>query len=285
MTYHAGPILDELLHHKRYMSLSPIFVHRFSLPVPYVRTLALQERLHSLQLAARGTTGNHKDLLLLLEHRPVFTAGRRMGDAELTPERVRLEAMGGELIATQRGGELTYHGPGQLVGYPLLDLERAGLGTREYVCALQTTLKRYLRQAHGIEAQESEHTGVFLDARTKIASIGCQVRHRLTTHGFSINITEEPRSWFDQVIACGLADVKAGSVQSALAARNGGYAPELSVPKEANKIAHLLGEALGRRVEVLNVESEGSLGEAIQELEEDARRAGPWHHAPKLQST
>src|ERR1700691_3343814 len=105
------------------MSLPPILYHHFKLPLPYVPTLALQEKLHELQLAQRRTN-SHKDIILLLQHRPVYTAGRRQSELEVRDERIRLTKIGADFITTTRGGQLTYHGPGQLVGYPLLDLSR-----------------------------------------------------------------------------------------------------------------------------------------------------------------
>jgi len=175
------------------MSLSPILYHYFQSPLPYARTLALQERIHQLQLAHRQS-GSHKDILLLLQHRPVYTAGRRQTEPSIRDERTRLTAQGADFLTTTRGGELTYHGPGQIVGYPLLDLSRYSptMGARDYVCRMQKTLELHLKEAHGITPAPSGHTGVFLDRTTKIASIGVQVRQRLTSHGFAMNITREP---------------------------------------------------------------------------------------------
>ena len=99
------------------MSLPPVFYHHFRTPLPYAKTLVLQEKLHQIQLAARRTS-SHQDLLLLLQHRPVYTAGRRQTGDELAQERTRVVQTGADFVATARGGQLTYHGPGQLVGYP-----------------------------------------------------------------------------------------------------------------------------------------------------------------------
>ncbi|KII86389.1 hypothetical protein PLICRDRAFT_114551 [Plicaturopsis crispa FD-325 SS-3] len=255
------------------MSLPPILYHYFPLPLPYTRTLALQERLHQIQLRRRPH--NHKDILLLLQHRPVYTAGRRQSDAELEHERLRLTGIGADFVRTQRGGELTYHGPGQLVGYPLLDLARAPptIGIRDYICRIQRTLQRHLLDAHALPHVPSEHTGVFLDAHTKIASIGVQVRHRLTTHGFALNVAREPQAWFDRVVACGLTDVSAGSVESAT-----GRA--VRVEDVVPGVVDVFGQVFGRRMERMRLEDEDEVGEAIAEVEEDARRAGDWLRRP-----
>ena len=197
--------------------LPPIFYHYFRVALPYSRTLVLQEKLHAIQLVQRKK-GLHKDILLLLQHRPVYTAGRRQTEDSVHDERTRLTTIGADFVSTNRGGELTYHGPGQIVGYPLLDLGRSTppMGIRDYICRLQRTIERHLLEAHSIRSVPSDHTGVFLDQHAKIGSIGVQVRHRLTTHGFAFNVTQEPIDWFEQVVACGLADVKATCIETVL---------------------------------------------------------------------
>jgi lipoyl(octanoyl) transferase 2 len=104
---------------------SPILCHVFNKPLPYKATLDLQQGLHALQLTRRRNDGGHPDILLILQHRPVFTAGRRqVNTPDLLKEEKRLQLLGADWQYTQRGGETTYHGPGQIVGYPLLDLGR-----------------------------------------------------------------------------------------------------------------------------------------------------------------
>ena len=262
------------------MSLPPIFYHYFTTPLPYVRTLALQEQLHALQLAQRRF-GTHKDILLLLEHRPVYTAGRRQqaDDPEVAREESRLTRLGADFVTTKRGGQITYHGPGQIVGYPLLDLGRTTppLGIRDYICKMQTSLKLHLREAHGIETVPSDHTGVFLDEYTKIASIGVQVRHRLTNHGFAMNITPEPIKWFEQVVACGLADVKAGCIADVSRKVRG---EAVTVAGEIEGLAARFGRVFGRDIEKLDLDSDEEIGDAIRTLEGAATEAGEWLNAP-----
>ena len=258
------------------MYLPPVFYHHFRTPLPYAKTLALQEKLHRIQLAARPTS-SHQDLLLLLQHRPVYTAGRRQTGDELAQERTRVVQTGADFVATTRGGQLTYHGPGQLVGYPLLDLARTSpaMGIRDYVCRMQRTLQAYLAGEHGLRHVSSEHTGVFLDATTKLVSIGIQVRHRLTTHGFAMNVTKEPLAWFDQVVACGLADVKAGCIESAIG-------KPVQVDDVAKGVVAAFGTIYERDMEKLDVESAGEVGQAIMELEDEAVAAGEWPRRPAL---
>ena len=256
------------------MSLPPILYHHFKFPLPYVPTLALQEKLHELQLAQRRTN-SHKDIILLLQHRPVYTAGRRQSELEVRDERIRLTKIGADFITTTRGGQLTYHGPGQLVGYPLLDLSRPTppMGVRDYVCRMQMTLETYLREAHGIEHVPSDHTGVFLDPATKIASIGVQVRHRLTNHGFALNVTTEPVKWFDQVVACGLDDVKAGCIEGAVGKK-------VTVDDVVPSILTVFERIFQREFAKLDLEAVGEIGEAIKIVEEEAEKAGDWLKAP-----
>lgn len=101
-----------------------ILWHSFAKPVPYTSGLRLQENLHRLQLDRRRLDKKCPDLLLLLEHRPVYTTGRRQLVDGLAEERSRLQRLGSDWVQTNRGGETTFHGPGQLVGYPLIDLKR-----------------------------------------------------------------------------------------------------------------------------------------------------------------
>lgn len=263
------------------MGLPPIFYHYFQRPLPYLKTLALQEHIHQLQLLQRGASGTHRDVLLLLQHRPVYTAGRRQlaESPEVALEAKRLRNLGADFVTTRRGGETTYHGPGQIVGYPLIDLSRytPPMGIRDYICNMQKILQNHLLEEHGIHHASSEHTGVFLDERTKIASIGVQVRHRLTSHGFAMNITQEPLSWFDCVIACGLEDVKAGCIADA-SVRNS--AKEISVETELEGIVNRFGRAFERDMTELDINADGEMEAAIREVESDAKEAGAWMPAP-----
>lgn len=256
------------------MSLPPVLYHYFQTPLPYARTLALQERIHQIQLAPRRTSSHH-DVLLLLQHRPVYTSGRRQTEHELQTERIRLTKTGADFVTASRGGQLTYHGPGQLVGYPLLDLGRTSppMGIREYICKMQKMIQSYLSSAHRLAHVPSEHTGVFLDPTTKVASIGVQVRHRLTTHGFAMNVTQEPLEWFDKVVACGLADVKAGCIALATG-------EQIQVYDVIEGMVGAFSQSYGRDMKKLELGSVGELGKVILELEEEALEAGDWPRIP-----
>jgi len=255
--------------------LPPVFYYVFRLPLPYSPSLILQETIHRVQSVLRHSK-THKDVLLLLEHRPVYTAGRRQTATSMKDENERLIQMGADFVVSSRGGQLTYHGPGQIVGYPLIDLSRyiPIMSTRDYVCRMQKMIERHIFESHGLQYTTLEHTGVFLDPTTKIASIGVQIRHRLTSHGFAINISREPLAWLDRVIACGLGDVKAGSVESATNST-------IDMSEEFARMIGAFGRAYDREMVALVPEEEGEVGEAILATEAGALLAGVWPRSPR----
>jgi len=254
----------------------PIYYHFFARPLPYIPTWTLQDRIHNLQLQLRRQSA-HPDILLLLQHRPTYTAGRRQAEPSIQDDRLRLQNLGADFVSATRGGQLTYHGPGQVVGYPLIDLSRYSpvMGARDYVCRIQTFLQSHLQDSHGLAHAPSEHTGVFIDPITKIGSIGVQVRHRLTSHGFALNITREPLPWFNQIVACGLADVQAGSIESKLR-------KSLNVQDEIPVLVKQFGRVFQRDMIKMVLQDEGEIGEALMALESEAEEAGKWLERPRV---
>jgi lipoyl(octanoyl) transferase len=173
--------------------------------VEYREALELQERLRAARQA-----GEIPDVLLLLEHPPVYTRGRRSGADELPMGEDFYRAQGIDIVDTRRGGKVTYHGPGQLVGYPIMAI----VDVRRYVCTMEAALVAALGDA-GVAARARpdegpEFTGVWVEER-KIASIGVHVARGVTTHGFAVNVRNDlqPFTW---VVACGLGDVRMTSV-------------------------------------------------------------------------
>ena len=141
--------------------------------------------------------------MILLEHPPVVTLGRRTDDGELhVPENADVE-----IVETDRGGKSTYHGPGQLVCYPILDLNRHGRDVRRYCRDLEEALIRTLA-SFGLEGTRIEGlTGVWLaPPPRKIASIGVHVSRWVTTHGYALNVDLDPQPFTDWITACGLDD-------------------------------------------------------------------------------
>ena len=258
-----------------------VLYHTFRTPLPYAQTLLLQQQIHQVQLATRRIDPTaHKDILLLLQHRPVYTAGRRQTGEELALERARLTNLGASLALTQRGGQVTYHGPGQIVGYPLMDLGRyqPAMGIRDYICRMQKTLSTVLENEYGIKSVPSDTTGVFLNETTKIGSIGVQVRHRLTSHGFAFNVTREPLAWFNQVVACGSADVRAECMENVMG-------EPITVSEVIPPLIEAFGRMYGKEMEEMDPEREGEIGEFIRQLEEEAAEMGEWRKAPKVNAT
>jgi lipoyl(octanoyl) transferase len=149
------------------------------------------------------------------------------------------------------------------------------MGARDYVCRMQRLLELHLAEAHGIKSISSPQTGVFLDPTTKIGSIGVQIRHRLTSHGFALNVTQEPVAWFDQVVACGLVGVKAGCIEVSAG-------KHIRVEDEIPGLVSRFGRVYERDLAPLKLEEDEELGAAIADLEEEAERAGDWPRTPVI---
>jgi len=172
---------------------------------------ARAERLQCL-VRDRIRSGLGEEALLLLEHPHVFTLGRNADAAEVLVDKAWLEARSIEVVSCDRGGRVTYHGPGQLVGYPILDLNPDRRDLRKYVQDLQAVLVNLLKEL-GIEAEarrRTEELGVWV-GDSKIASIGVHVSRWITTHGFALNVDPE-LEYFSSIVPCGLHGVKMTSI-------------------------------------------------------------------------
>ena len=169
----------------------------------FVRALALQEEI----VAKKREDPSSSDELLLLEHEPVYTIGR-------TPDKSSLLGAAHlpyPVFSINRGGQATYHGPGQLMGYPIIDLRRRGQDLHRYLRWLEQLLIELLAE-YGIAASRRESlTGVWIDDR-KIASIGVGVRHWITMHGFALNVCGD-LSPFQHIIPCGINNVAMTSME------------------------------------------------------------------------
>jgi lipoyl(octanoyl) transferase len=159
------------------------------------------EAMHDL--AARRAAGDIPDTLLLLEHPPVYTAGRRTDPAHLLLAEADVARAGAELHHVDRGGSVTFHGPGQLVGYPIVHLGPAP-DVIGYLRNVEEVLIRAVADA-GIEVDRSDRfTGVWAD-EAKVGAIGVRVSRGVTLHGFALNCTTD-LSWFGAIVPCGLED-------------------------------------------------------------------------------
>ena len=186
---------------------SEIHVRRLG-RVPYAEGLELQTQLRDARLA-----GEIPDTVLLLEHPDVITFGSGSRPGSAPPEEV-LRRAGYEIFRVNRGGDVTYHGPGQLIGYPILDLESRGRDVHVYLRAVESVLIDTLAD-FGLAARRREgFTGVWLDDRRKIASIGVGVRRWVTMHGFALNVSCD-LTRFEPITACGLHGVEMTSMETA----------------------------------------------------------------------
>jgi len=179
--------------------------------MPYADALALQRRLADDRLTGKLAT----DLLLLCEHLPVITLGRGAKASSLPLDPEALRRRGIEVYEVERGGDVTYHGPGQLVGYPIFHLREHRQDLHWYLRQLEEVLIVALAE-FGIAAERNPgYTGVWTKGR-KIASIGVHAKQWVTWHGFALNVTTE-LSAFDLIIPCGIPGVVMTSVAKELA--------------------------------------------------------------------
>lgn len=177
----------------------------------YAPVLDLQRELCRRRVAGELT----EDLLLLVEHDPVITLGRGTRDSSLPLSRALLQDRGLDVFEVERGGDVTLHAPGQLVGYPILDLGGFRQDLHWYLRQLEETLIRGLSQL-GVNAERNPgKTGVWSSGR-KIASIGIHVKQWVTLHGFALNVTTD-LSLFDLIVPCGIHGVTMTSVARELA--------------------------------------------------------------------
>jgi lipoate-protein ligase B len=203
--------------------------------VEYSAAYALQRRLAALRDAE-----TLPDLLLLVEHPPVITLGRRGSRADVFATEEELAALGIGLYETNRGGLVTYHGPGQIVGYPIVRLRQFAGDAPTYVWRLEETLIRTLAD-FGVAAHRNEaHRGAFAEGG-KIAAIGVAVSKGVTMHGFALNVAPD-LAHFDLIDPCGIGDLGVTSVERLL-----------GTDRDLNAVKHTLafhfGAVFGRQVQ------------------------------------
>jgi lipoate-protein ligase B len=181
---------------------------------PYGEALEMQRAVAKARIAGDIA----EDVLLLVEHPPVVTLGRSAKAVHLVASRELLAARGVELFEVERGGDVTFHGPGQLVGYPIIDLKRHRQDLHWYLRAVEEALMRALGTL-GLPAERvAAYTGVWTRGR-KIASIGVHARDWVTWHGFALNVTTD-LSYFDLMVPCGISGVTMTSISRELETPN-----------------------------------------------------------------
>ena len=186
----------------------------------------LQRSLFDCVLEAKRTGEVDKDLLgheagwlLLVEHNPVYTLGKSGKDENMLVPEAYLRSIGAEFFHIDRGGDVTFHGPGQIVGYPILDLEQLGIGLREYIDSIEEAIIGVCRE-WGIEAgRVAGASGVWIDGDTararKICAIGVKSSRYVTMHGFALNVATDLK-YFNHINPCGFVDRGVTSIEREL---------------------------------------------------------------------
>lgn len=184
----------------------------------YAACWKLQQELFDAALARKAAhlPAENAGQLLLVEHPPVYTLGKSGKSENLLVSEQYLASLGAAFFHIDRGGDVTFHGPGQLVGYPILDLEMIGIGLRDYIDALEEAAIRTVAH-YGIEAGRSAGaSGVWLEAGTprmrKICAIGVRSSRFITMHGFGLNVNTD-LEWFRKINPCGFVDRGVTSIQ------------------------------------------------------------------------
>ena len=220
-----------------------------SLQVVDLGHMAYAEALELQRAVARARIDGSQpeDVLLLVEHPPVVTLGRSFKEGHLLASPELLAARGVELFEVERGGDVTFHGPGQLVGYPIIDLARHRKDLHWYLREVEQALIDALFGYGIVAGRKERYTGVWVDDR-KIASIGVHARDWVTWHGFALNVTTDLR-YFDLIVPCGIQAVTMTSVERETAPRP---APKLS--QVAADVAHAFGSSFGIEIEPTDLE-------------------------------
>lgn len=193
--------------------------------MPYKECWEYQQQLFDEQLMRRADASDAEcaGRILFVEHPPVYTLGKSGNQSNMLVPESMVRAMGAEFYHIDRGGDITFHGPGQLVGYPILDLERLGIGLRRYVEILEQSIIDTIAH-YGISGGRLEGaTGVWLHnelpphAWRKICAIGVRASHFVTMHGFALNCSTD-LSWFSKINPCGFTDKGVTSIEKEIGA-------------------------------------------------------------------
>ena len=216
----------------------------------YKPTWDLQHQLFESRLS-----GKIDDVMLLNEHHHVYTLGKNSDENHLLTESDKLRIEGVDVFEIDRGGDVTYHGPGQLVGYPILKLDNHYSDVHRYLRDLEEVIIRTLSH-FGIQGQrDNEFTGVWV-GNEKIAAIGVKVSHWITMHGFALNVNTD-LSYFDRIIPCGIFHKGVTSMQKVLD-------KEIPLDIAAEVVSKKFGEVFG--IEIIQKEADAFLESVHHEL-------------------
>ncbi|KAJ9622775.1 hypothetical protein H2203_006426 [Taxawa tesnikishii (nom. ined.)] len=183
--------------------------------IPYSKASAIQSRLVAAFLAHKATPDKVQrppPTIITAQFWPVYTCGRREVGNVSSSQQEYLRADGhAEFHEAMRGGQTTFHGPGQLVAYPVLDLKQHNLTPRNYVCLLEKSVIKTCAR-YGIQAMTTEHPGVWTSLESKICALGVHLRRNITSHGIGLNVNTD-LAWFRRIVACGLEGKKTTSFE------------------------------------------------------------------------
>lgn len=180
----------------------------------------LMQRVIEQKLAKKNTPGKESDnYLLFVEHPHVYTLGKSGDEQNLLLNYIQLQAKDATFFHTDRGGDITYHGPGQLVGYPIFDLENFGIGLRQYIYLIEEAIIKAISAYGLLGTRDDKATGVWLDAGTakarKICAIGVKSSRFVTMHGFALNVNTD-LTYFQHINPCGFTDRGVTSLEKEL---------------------------------------------------------------------
>lgn len=184
------------------------------LNIVHLNTMAYEEALHIQRtLQQKRIDGEIDNTLLIVEHPAVLTLGKRGERSNIKVSQEFLEHEGIDVIPVERGGDITYHGPGQMVGYLIIHLKESDLGIRVFIDKVQEVFISYLQENYGITAEKRSgvYTGVWI-GNEKLTAIGISVRRAVTLHGFAFNVNTN-LDHFGYIVPCGLADSGVTSVE------------------------------------------------------------------------
>lgn len=201
----------------------------------YRETWEIQRRL-----VDERQSGRIPDVLLFVEHPPTYTLGRSGKREHLLVDEERLRSMGAVFIETDRGGDITFHGPGQVVGYPVIDLRSYRKDVHRYLRALEEVILIALRSFGIMAHREAGLTGVWHD-RGKLAAIGVHISRWVTSHGFALNVSTE-LDYFKRIVPCGIVDRGVSSMEDVLLA-------PVSVDRVRDELARSFASVFSRTME------------------------------------
>jgi lipoyl(octanoyl) transferase len=184
--------------------------------IDYQSAWLYQERLFKALLIAKAEKAvNLPNYLLFCEHTPVFTLGKSGKMANLLLDETQLKALGIDFFPINRGGDITFHGQGQITGYPILDLDNFGIGLRQYIERLEEAIILLLKDYNIIAHRIADASGVWIDGNRKICAVGVRSSRMITMHGFAFNVSTDLK-YFDYINPCGFTDKGVTSLEHEL---------------------------------------------------------------------